>query len=71
MENNTTLEMEIIKLLEKHGALPLSFITRFLNESGVCCTRQKVERTLRRLIDKKVVEFFYVNNNHRRHYRLR
>jgi len=68
---NSAIEREIIRLLEKHGALPLSFITRFLNENGIYCTRQKVERILRKLIDKKIVEFFYINNNHRRHYRLR
>ncbi|WP_461864864.1 hypothetical protein [Thermococcus sp.] len=70
MESNI-IEGEIIKLLEKHGALPLSFMTRFLNERGIHCTRQKVERTLRQLVEREVVEFFYINNNRRRHYRLR
>jgi len=69
--DNGTIEGEIIKLLEKHGALPLSFITRFLNERGIHCTRQKAERILRRLVERNIVEFFYTNNNHRRYYRLR
>ena len=64
------IEEEILQLLKEKGELTVSFLTRFLNERGVECTRQKVERTLRRLSQDGKVEFFYRNGNHRRHYRL-
>ena len=67
---NVSIEEEILQLLKEKGELTVSFLTCFLNERGVECTRQKVERTLRRLSQAGKVEFFYRNGNHRRHYRL-
>nr|WP_206204716.1 hypothetical protein [Thermococcus sp. MAR1] len=60
-----------MNLLKIHGSLSVAFLTRFLNERGVFCTRQKVERTLRKLVEQKRVEAFYTNGNKRKHYRLR
>ena len=69
-EMSVNIEKEILQLLKEKGELTVSFLTRFLNERGVECTRQKVERTLRNLSQAGKVEFFYRNGNHRRHYRL-
>ncbi|WP_297089770.1 hypothetical protein [Thermococcus sp.] len=71
MSNVVNLEVEIINLLRTHGSLSVAFLTRFLNERGIFCTRQKVERTLRKLVEQKKVEAFYTNGNKRKHYRLR
>ncbi|NJE11218.1 hypothetical protein [Thermococcus sp. MAR1] len=71
MSNVVNLEVEIMNLLKIHGSLSVAFLTRFLNERGVFCTRQKVERTLRKLVEQKRVEAFYTNGNKRKHYRLR
>ncbi len=71
MERVEGLEPEIIKLLETHGSLSVAFLTRFLNERGIPCTRQKVERVLRRMVTENKVEAFYRNGNRRKHYRLR
>ena len=65
------LEARIKGLLKVHGTLGAAFITRFLNEGGVPCTRQKVERVLRRMISSGKVEFSYSPVNRRRQYRLR
>ncbi|HDZ36432.1 MAG TPA: hypothetical protein ENH81_05945 [Thermococcus sp.] len=65
------LENEITNLLRAHGSLGVAFLTRFLNEKGFDCTRQKVERTLRKMIQQKKVEAFYTNGNRRKQYRLR
>jgi len=65
------LEAQITALLKSHGSLSVAFLTRFLNERGISCTRQLVERTLRRMISAGRVEVFYINGNHRKHYRLR
>ncbi len=70
MSKVVNLEVEIINLLRRHGSLSVAFLTRFLNERGILCTRQKVERTLRKLIEQKKVEAFYTNGNKRKHYRL-
>ena len=71
MNSTANLESEITGILRVHGELSVAFITRFLNERGLECTRQRVERTLRRLVQKGVVEAFYTNGNKRKHYRLR
>ncbi|AMQ18883.1 hypothetical protein [Thermococcus peptonophilus] len=73
MDRNLNLEREIIALLEKKGPLSVAFITRFLNEMGVECTRQRVERVLRGLVSRGVVEAFYNSGiyNKRKHYRVR
>lgn len=71
MSNVVNLEVEIMNLLKVHGSLSVAFLTRFLNERGIFCTRQKVERTLRKLVEQKKVEAFYTNGNKRKHYRLR
>ncbi|ACS90308.1 MULTISPECIES: hypothetical protein [Thermococcus] len=65
-----SIEKEILKLLKEKDELTVAFITRFLNERGVECTRQKVEKTLEKMFIAGLVEFFYKNGNHRRHYRL-
>ncbi|AIF70249.1 hypothetical protein PAP_09355 [Palaeococcus pacificus DY20341] len=65
-----SIETEILRLLEKQGELTVAFLTRFLNEMGIECTRQKVEKVLRKLVEKGLVEVFYTNGNRRRHYRL-
>ena len=71
MDTTLNLESEITNILRVHGELSVAFITRFLNERGLDCTRQRVERTLRRLAQVGVVEAFYTNGNKRKHYRLR
>lgn len=73
MNGNVNLEGEIIALLKKKGPLSVAFITRFLNEKGVECTRQRVERVLRDLVSRGVVEAFYNSGfyNKRKHYRVR
>ncbi|AFL94954.1 hypothetical protein CL1_0749 [Thermococcus cleftensis] len=71
MNSTVNLEGEIKDLLRLHGPLSVAFLTRFLNERGLDCTRQKVERTLRKMIQQKKVEAFYTNGNRRKHYRLR
>ena len=71
MSNVANLEVEIMNLLRTHGSLSVAFLTRFLSERGIFCTRQKVERTLRKLVEQKKVEAFYANGNKRKHYRLR
>ena len=71
MERMEGLEGEIVRLLEAHGSLSVAFLTRFLNERGFSCTRQKVERVLRKMISENKVEAFYRNGNGRKHYRLR
>ncbi|MCD6371997.1 MAG: hypothetical protein J7L37_00350 [Thermococcus sp.] len=71
MNSTIGLESEIINLLRAHGSLSVAFLTRFLNEKGLDCTRQKVERTLRKMIAQKKVEVLYINGNKRKHYRLR
>ncbi|USG99691.1 helix-turn-helix domain-containing protein [Thermococcus argininiproducens] len=69
-KSEISVEKEILKILREKGELTVAFITRFLNESGIECTRQKVEKTLEKLSRAGIVEFFYRNGNHRRHYRL-
>ncbi|NJD98982.1 hypothetical protein E3E26_04160 [Thermococcus sp. LS1] len=71
MNSMANLEGEILSLLKVHGSLSVAFLTRFLNERGVFCTRQRVERTLRRMVEQRKVEAFYTNGNKRKHYRLR
>ncbi|NJE42842.1 hypothetical protein [Thermococcus sp. GR6] len=71
MNSITDLGNEILSLLEVHGSLSVAFLTRFLNERGVFCTRQKVERTLRKMTEQRKVEAFYTNGNKRKHYRVR
>ncbi|NJE05799.1 hypothetical protein E3E36_06500 [Thermococcus sp. M36] len=71
MNRTVSLEGEIKSLLSPYGPLSVAFITRFLNERGFECTRQRVERTLRRMVEQKKVESFYTNGNKRKHYRLR
>jgi len=63
-------ESEVISVLQERGPLTVAFITRFLYERGFVCTRQKVERILRSLVERGVVEAFYINGNKRKHYRL-
>ncbi|WP_297534588.1 hypothetical protein [Thermococcus sp.] len=63
-------EGDVISLLRERGPLSVAFITRLLYERGFACTRQKVERILRSLIKRGVVEAFYINGNKRKHYRL-
>ena len=70
MSNMVNLEAEIINLLRIHESLSVAFLMRFLNERGIFCTRQKVERVLRKLVKQKKVEAFYTNGNKRKHYRL-
>lgn len=60
---------EIRKLLSENDELPVSFITRLLNERGVEVSRQKVERVLREMVKDGEVTFT-LNFNNRRHYRL-
>ncbi|WP_048159844.1 hypothetical protein [Thermococcus barophilus] len=62
---------EIISILRRDGHSTVAILTRQLNEMGIDCTRQKVERVLRNLIRDNVIEVYYINANHRRHYRLR
>ncbi|WP_324735135.1 hypothetical protein VFC49_08170 [Thermococcus sp. SY098] len=62
---------EIISILRRDGHSTVAILTRQLNERGIDCTRQKVERVLRNLIRDNVIEVYYINANHRRHYRLR
>ncbi|ASI98364.1 hypothetical protein [Thermococcus celer] len=71
MSNVVDLEREIGNILRSRGPLSVAFLTRFLNERGIFCTRQKVERTLRKLVEQRKVEAFYTNGNRRNHYRLR
>lgn len=61
-------ESEIVDML-REGELSVAFITRFLTERGFDVTRQRVERTLRRLVGEGKVEF-RVGNNGRKQYRL-
>jgi len=61
-------ESEIIDMLRERE-LSVAFITRFLRERGFDVTRQRVERTLRRLAGEGTVEF-RVGNNGRKQYRL-
>jgi DNA-binding transcriptional ArsR family regulator len=61
-------ESEIVDMLRERE-LTVAFITRFLMERGFEVTRQKVERTLRRLINMGIVEA-KIGNNGRKHYRL-
>jgi len=65
------LREEIIDILRRDGYSTVAILTRKLNERGIDCTRQKVERILRNLIRENVIEVYYINTNHRRHYRLR
>ncbi|MBO8175761.1 MAG: hypothetical protein H0Z18_10940 [Thermococcus sp.] len=65
------LREEIIDILGRDGYSTVAILTRKLNERGIDCTRQKVERILRNLIRENVIEVYYINANHRRHYRLR
>ena len=65
------IEDEITDLLRVHGSLSVAFLTRFLNERELDCTRQRVERTLRKMIEQEKVEAFYTGGNKRKHYRLR
>ncbi|ASJ03794.1 hypothetical protein A3L09_09730 [Thermococcus profundus] len=73
MNGTVNLECEIKALLRKRGPLSVAFITRFLNEMGVDCNRQKVERILRNMVLRGIVEAFYNGGryNRRKHYRLR
>ncbi|WP_048811038.1 hypothetical protein [Thermococcus gammatolerans] len=70
MNENLKLECEIRNLLRLKGPLSVAFITRFLNEMGFECTRQKVERVLRDLVSRGVVEAS-LRYNRRKHYQLR
>ncbi|NJE09192.1 hypothetical protein E3E31_11805 [Thermococcus sp. M39] len=65
------LREDIIGILRREGYSTVAILTRKLNERGIDCTRQKVERVLRDLIKENVIEVYYINANHRRHYRLR
>ncbi|MDI3475332.1 MAG: hypothetical protein PWQ79_641 [Thermococcaceae archaeon] len=65
------VENEIKSILKAHGELSAAFITRFLHERGVDCTRQKVERVLRSMVDRGILEAFYWDGNKRKHYRVR
>lgn len=49
------VENEIKSILKAHGELSAAFITRFLHERGVDCTRQKVERVLRSMVDRGIL----------------
>lgn len=60
---------EIRRILSENEELPLSFITRLLNERGIKVSRQKVERVLREMVKDGEVTFT-LNFNNRRHYRL-
>ena len=71
MERMGELEGEIVRLLETRGPLSVAFLTRFLNERGVSCTRQKVEWVLRKMVSEKKVKAFYRGGNCRKHYGLR
>lgn len=73
MNGTVNLEREIVVLLRKKGPLSVAFITRFLNERGIECSHQRVERVLRNLVSRGVVEAFYNGGryNRRKHYRLR
>jgi len=62
---------EIINILSMEDSSTVAILTRRLNERGIPCTRQKVERVLRDLIGKEIIEAYYINSNHRKHYRLR
>lgn len=62
---------EIINILKREGHSTVAILTRRLNEMGIDCTRQKVERVLRNLVKDNVIEVYYINDNNRRHYRLR
>ncbi|EEB74654.1 hypothetical protein [Thermococcus sp. AM4] len=70
MNENLNLECEIRNLLRLKGPLSVAFITRFLNERGLECTRQKVERVLRDLVSRGIVEAS-LHHNRRKQYRLR
>jgi len=65
------LREEIVSILRREGYSTVAILTRKLNERGIECTRQKVERVLRNLTRENVIEVYYINANHRRHYRLR
>ncbi|WP_209475779.1 hypothetical protein [Thermococcus stetteri] len=73
MNGNLNLEREIIALLKKKGPLSVAFITRFLTDMGFECTHQRVERVLRGLVSRGVIEAFYNGGlyNKRKHYRVR
>jgi predicted transcriptional regulator len=73
MNGTVNLEREIIALLKRKGPLSVAFITRFLNEMGIECAHQRVERVLRNLVSKGAVEAFYNGGryNKRKHYRVR
>ncbi|GAB6136333.1 helix-turn-helix domain-containing protein [Thermococcus henrietii] len=61
-------ESEIVDMLRERE-LTVAFLTRFLTERGFDVTRQRVERTLRKLVSMGLVEA-RVGNNGRKHYRL-
>ncbi|WP_042682462.1 hypothetical protein [Thermococcus paralvinellae] len=65
------LRENIIDILRREGYSTVAILTRKLNERGIECTRQKVESVLRSLIKENIIEVYYINTNHRRHYRLR
>ncbi|WP_297519377.1 hypothetical protein [Thermococcus sp.] len=71
MNCSARLEDEITGILRAHGELSVAFITRFLRERGLNCTRQGVERTLRRMAKEGSVEVSRTEGNCRNHYRLR
>lgn len=67
---NESIENAILDLLSKRSELTVAFLTRLLNERGIECTSQKVEKVLRKLVEMEKVEVAYINTNKRRHYRL-
>jgi len=67
---NISIENAILDLLSRREELTVAFLTRLLNERGIDCTSQKVEKVLRKLVEMGKVEVAYVNANKRRHYRL-
>ncbi len=69
MNENLDIECEIMNILRWEGPLSVAFITRFLNERGIECTRQKVERVLRNLVSRGVV-VAYLQYNRRKQYQL-
>lgn len=69
MNENLDIECEIMNILRWEGPLSVAFITRFLNERGIECTRQKVERVLRNLVSRGVV-VASLQYNRRKQYQL-
>ncbi|AJC71833.1 hypothetical protein X802_06425 [Thermococcus guaymasensis DSM 11113] len=69
MNENLDIECEIKNILRVEGPLSVAFITRFLNERGIECTRQKVERVLRNLVSRGVV-VASLQYNRRKQYQL-